>query len=160
MGPDLVVGNREVPGIAPVPVEVGCDGEGFVELLASDALAPLDVAILFGTACWGTCMAMPRSWRSSSKAPRNSEPLSVRPHRFQRKILEQHPRQNSKSSGKSNFRAGTTCTYGRPRRKTVRVPPRARPRTSLRQARVHGGPPAAADSGHGSIRVPGTGFGK
>ena len=50
MGPDRVVVNHEVPGIPPVLVEGGCDGGGFVELLAPGALAPLDAAILFGTA--------------------------------------------------------------------------------------------------------------
>ena len=50
MGPDMVVVNHEAPGIPPVLVEDGCDREDFVELLAPDALTPLDVAILFGTA--------------------------------------------------------------------------------------------------------------
>ena len=48
MGPDRVVVNHEAPGIQPVLVKGGCDGEGFVELLAPGASAPLDVAILFG----------------------------------------------------------------------------------------------------------------
>ena len=34
MGPDMVVGNREAPGIPPVLVKDGCDGGGFIELLA------------------------------------------------------------------------------------------------------------------------------
>ena len=46
----MVVVNHEAPGILPVLVEGGCDGGGFVEFLASGALAPLDAAILFGTA--------------------------------------------------------------------------------------------------------------
>ena len=50
MGPGMVVVNREVPGIPPVLVEGGCDGGGFVELLAPGVLAPPDAAILFGTA--------------------------------------------------------------------------------------------------------------
>ena len=50
MGPDMVVVNREVPGIAPVLVGGGRDGGGFVELLVPGALAPLDATILFGTA--------------------------------------------------------------------------------------------------------------
>ena len=47
---NMVVVSREVPGILPVLVEGDCDGGGFVELLAPGALAPLDVAILFGAA--------------------------------------------------------------------------------------------------------------
>ena len=51
MGPDMVVVNHgDAPGIPPVLVEGGCDGGGFVELLASGALAPPAPAILFGTA--------------------------------------------------------------------------------------------------------------
>ena len=50
MGPDMVVGNHEAPGIPPVLIESGCDGGGFVELPALGALAPPDAAILFGTA--------------------------------------------------------------------------------------------------------------
>ena len=47
MEPDRVVGSHEMPGIPPALVESGCDGGGFVELLAPGALAPLDAAILF-----------------------------------------------------------------------------------------------------------------
>ena len=47
MTPDMVVVSHEAPGILPVLVESGCDGGGFVDLLALGALAPLDVAILF-----------------------------------------------------------------------------------------------------------------
>ena len=50
MGPDIVVVNHEAPGIPSVLVEGGYDEGGFVELLALGVLAPLDVAILFGTA--------------------------------------------------------------------------------------------------------------
>ena len=50
MGPDMVVVNHEALGIPPVLAEGGCDGGGFVELLAPGSLAPPDAAILFGTA--------------------------------------------------------------------------------------------------------------
>ena len=53
MGPDMVVVNHEVPIIAPALVEGDCDEGGFIELLAPGALAPLDAAILFGTAWRG-----------------------------------------------------------------------------------------------------------
>ena len=46
----MVVVNHEGPGILPVLIEGGCDRRGFIELLAPGALAPLDAAILFGTA--------------------------------------------------------------------------------------------------------------
>ena len=48
----MVVVSHEAPDIPPVPVEGGCDGGGFAELPAPDARAPLDAAILFGTAWW------------------------------------------------------------------------------------------------------------
>ena len=50
MKPDMVVVNHEAPGLLPALVEDGCNGGGFVELLALGPLAPLDAAILFGTA--------------------------------------------------------------------------------------------------------------
>ena len=50
MGSDRVVVNHKAPGIPPVLVEGGCDGGGFVELLAPGALAPHDSTILFGAA--------------------------------------------------------------------------------------------------------------
>ena len=50
MGPDMVVVSHEAPGTAPVLVEGGCDGGGFVELLALGALVPFDAATLFGPA--------------------------------------------------------------------------------------------------------------
>ena len=53
MGPDMVRVNHEAPGIPPVLVEGGCDGGGFIELLAPGALALPDAAILFGTAWLG-----------------------------------------------------------------------------------------------------------
>ena len=46
----MVVVNHEAPGITLVLVEGGCDGGGFVELLAPSALAPLDATILFRAA--------------------------------------------------------------------------------------------------------------
>ncbi len=45
----MVVVHRDAPGIPPLFVEGGCDGGGFVELLAPGAPAPPDIAILFGT---------------------------------------------------------------------------------------------------------------
>ena len=78
MRPDTVVVYHEAPGIPPVLVDGGGDGGGLVELFALDALAPLDdAAILFGTAWQDDCMAMPSFWRSSSKVPRNSAPMSI-----------------------------------------------------------------------------------
>ena len=46
----VLVNRGDALGIPPVLVEGGCDGGGFVELLASGAPAPPDPAILFGTA--------------------------------------------------------------------------------------------------------------
>ena len=50
MGPDVVAGSHETSAILPVAVEGGCEREGFIEFLAPGARAPLDAAILSGTA--------------------------------------------------------------------------------------------------------------
>ena len=107
MGPDMVLVNREAPSIPPVLVKGGCDGGGFVELLAPGALAPLDAVILFGTAWRDDLYGHAALLDKFSKAPRNSEPLSAgppdddreglkdalegRPHVARRRGAEDHP---------------------------------------------------------------------
>ena len=79
MGTDMVMVNHGAPGIPPVLVEGGYDGGGFVELLALGALASPDAAILFGTAWRDDLHGHVALLGGFSKAPRNSEPLSVWP---------------------------------------------------------------------------------
>ena len=87
-GPDRVVGNHEMPGIPPALVESGCDGGGFVELLAPGALAPLDAAILFDLPWLDDRHGHVALLEEFFETLRNPAPLSVWPPDDDREGLE------------------------------------------------------------------------